>query len=219
MRPPPHVFISYSHAQKAELRALTDELDVLAAEGHLTYWADTGLRPGDKWDDVIRAEVRRADVVVGLITTDWLKSPYVRTSELDGVKAGDQRFVGALLEPCMWKAVKWLASLQVMFADTELLDGDAKARKKRWVKLAEAIHEATENAVKARDEKERPGDEQGEKERGEKQRAEKELADKERAEGVRARQASLEKSLHEGAGAAREAPRPRVAHGRPDRTG
>lgn len=150
MNHPPHVVIAYSHAERADLRALTQELDALVALRRITYWAEDALRMADEVDDRFYDEVRRADVVVGLVTTAWLNSAYVRTPLLDAVASGEQQFVAALLEPCPWRRVAWLSEPEVPFVSAPPLHGSGGVRPVGWRALVDAVAVAADHTATVR---------------------------------------------------------------------
>src|SRR5512133_170514 len=84
------VFISYSHADKAWLERLKRHLKPLVREGHLDYWDDTHIRPGDDWQQEIRAALDRAQVAVLLISADFFASDFIDEDELPPLLATAQ---------------------------------------------------------------------------------------------------------------------------------
>jgi hypothetical protein len=68
------VFISYSQRSAEPTRILAEQLK---AEG-LQVWWDSSLTSGQRFDDVIRAEIEGADAVVVIWTPESVKSKYVR---------------------------------------------------------------------------------------------------------------------------------------------
>lgn len=92
------IFISYSHNEhdlkvldrlRNQLRALGDAIDV---------WEDRLLLPGDPWDEAIRAKLEAADLVLLLISENFIGSEYIQTVELKRAierhVAGECRVVG-----------------------------------------------------------------------------------------------------------------------------
>ncbi len=76
------MFISYSHKDERYLKDLESHLASLKITNHLTVWADTEIRAGDRWDASIVEELRTADVVLLLLSADFLASRYIWETEL-----------------------------------------------------------------------------------------------------------------------------------------
>lgn len=76
------LFLSYAH----EDETLKDELDksliALKRDERISVWQDKNIRGGDQWDDTIKEELRNADMILLLISTDFLNSNYIWNTEL-----------------------------------------------------------------------------------------------------------------------------------------
>ena len=104
----PRVFISYSHADEAQLKKLELHLKVLVTHGALhERWDDRKIQPGEDWDRTIKRELEEADVVLLLVSTSALASHYIETVEmkraLDRAAAGEALVIPIILEDCQWK--------------------------------------------------------------------------------------------------------------------
>ncbi len=112
---PLRVFISYSH--NSNDRPLLDQLirhiSPLAQQGKLSIWEDSMILAGSNWDEVITTEIRRADIVVFLVSSDYLASDYVNRIEVpiamqrqaDGLCA----VVPVLLRACFFELMPYAA--------------------------------------------------------------------------------------------------------------
>lgn len=76
------VFISYSHADKKWLERLKKHLKPVVRGGHLEYWDDTHIQPGDDWQREIRTALDTAQVAVLLISADFFSSDFIDETEL-----------------------------------------------------------------------------------------------------------------------------------------
>ena len=78
-----NIFISYAHSDKRWLERLKTHLKVLSKfSGSIEYWEDTKLRGGDKWRDEITAAIKKANVAILLVSTDFLASDFISSDEL-----------------------------------------------------------------------------------------------------------------------------------------
>ncbi|MBJ6565227.1 toll/interleukin-1 receptor domain-containing protein, partial [Enterobacter hormaechei] len=73
------VFISYSHANKAEKDRI---LKYLEPNTDMLVWYDKELLAGDQFDDVISAKIDESDIFIFLITQDFLTSKYCTEIEV-----------------------------------------------------------------------------------------------------------------------------------------
>lgn len=100
------VFISYSHKDEELRDQLEVQLAMLKRQGLVDVWHDRRLTPGDHLDDTIHEELDAADVILLLVSPDFLASDYCYRIEkgraLERHKAGDARVISVILRPCEW---------------------------------------------------------------------------------------------------------------------
>ena len=76
------VFISYSHADEAYRKDLGIALASLRDEEKVSEWHDRRIEGGEEWDDVIRKQLDKADVIILLLSADFIASDYIRKIEI-----------------------------------------------------------------------------------------------------------------------------------------
>jgi Tfp pilus assembly protein PilF len=76
------IFVSYARKDREFLDRLLVHLAPLVSEGVIAPWTDLGIDPGDHWDEKIAAELDRAQIVLLLISADFLASRYISAVEL-----------------------------------------------------------------------------------------------------------------------------------------
>lgn len=100
------VFVSYSHKDEELRDQLEVQLSMLKRQGLIEVWHDRRLLAGDHLDWTISAELDRADVVLLLISPDFLASDYCYKIEkgraLERHRQGTARLVSVILRPCDW---------------------------------------------------------------------------------------------------------------------
>ena len=79
---PKKLFISYSSKDSEYVARFWTHLDVLKTRGYIEPWYDRKIEPGAKWDDNIRREMESSDLVVFLLSPDFLATPYIMDVEL-----------------------------------------------------------------------------------------------------------------------------------------
>lgn len=70
------VFISYSHADDALRAEFNKHLSLLRRQGLLQLWSDHRVPAGGELDKHISAELEAADIIVLLISQDFMASDY-----------------------------------------------------------------------------------------------------------------------------------------------
>lgn len=78
------VFISYSHNDhdKTIFAEFQKNLDPAAAQGLLSVWDDTQIKPGTEWAPQIDEALAKARVALLLVSPDYLDSAFIRDKEL-----------------------------------------------------------------------------------------------------------------------------------------
>ena len=78
----PRVFISYSHRDEPLLKRLEVHLKVLQRQGLVRGWHDRRIDVGDDWAGQISKEIESADIILLLVTADFLASDYCYGAEM-----------------------------------------------------------------------------------------------------------------------------------------
>lgn len=105
------LFLSYSHKDAGLRDVFQENLALLEQDGLLTWWFDGKIIPSTEWDKEIRSELEQADIIVFLISTNFLNSSYIQGVEME--RALDRRrleqaeLVSVLLEDCSWEDRKF----------------------------------------------------------------------------------------------------------------
>lgn len=101
------IFFSYSHKDEALRDKLETHLSMLKRQGFIEAWHDRRITPGDVLDKAIGVHLERADIVLLLVSPDFLASDYCYEKEmtraLERHEAGACRVIPVILRPCDWK--------------------------------------------------------------------------------------------------------------------
>jgi hypothetical protein len=115
--PPFRVFCSYSHADREYKERLVRSLAALRREGVITEWDDTQIDAGEERWPAIRAELDSADVILLLVSADFLHSDFCygeeMTRALQRHDEGTALVIPVLAKPADWKGAPF-AKLQVL---------------------------------------------------------------------------------------------------------
>jgi len=101
------LFFSYSHKDEALRNELETHLSMLKREGLIEAWHDRKILAGDELNGVIDAKLDSAEVVLLLISPDFLASNYCYDVEvkraMERHARGACRVIAIILRPCDWK--------------------------------------------------------------------------------------------------------------------
>ncbi len=119
------IFISYSHKDEKWKDALQRQLQVLQLHADFKVWDDRQIEMGDGWLKEIESAIAVAKVAILLVSPDFLISEFVCRQEIPKFLARRSedglRVIPLVVEPCPWRAVGWLASMQGATKDNEPL--------------------------------------------------------------------------------------------------
>lgn len=118
--PPLKVFISYSHLDRKMCKRFLVHLTPLKDEGLIAPWTDRLISAGADWASAIDANLNSANIVLLLVSPDFLASDYCKGVEMERAlvrdQSGEARVVPVILKVCDWKTSRF-AKLQATPAD------------------------------------------------------------------------------------------------------
>lgn len=127
-------FISYSHQDESYRAELDKHLALLKRQGHIEIWSDHCIRPGEAFDPAISTALDSADLVLLLVSADFIHSDYCYSVEvqraLERHQAGSAIVVPIIIRPCDW--------MSAPFGRIKALPTDAKPVT-RWPSLDDAF--------------------------------------------------------------------------------
>jgi hypothetical protein len=100
------VFFSYSHKDEALRDQLESHLALLKNQGLIDGWHDRRIVAGDELDDAIFGKLEEADIILLLVSSDFISSPYCYSREMKRAMErhdlGETRVIPVILRHCMW---------------------------------------------------------------------------------------------------------------------
>ncbi len=103
---PPRLFYSYSREDEPLRDQLAKHLSLLERQGVLSSWHDRNVAPGTIRDQEISRHLLAADIILLLISADFLASDYTWSRELEVAlerhERGDARVIPVILRPTDW---------------------------------------------------------------------------------------------------------------------
>lgn len=127
------LFYCYAREDKSLCNELDKHLSWLKQRYRLTIWHDSKILPGEEWEQSIDTNLNNANLILLLISPDFMASEYCSKEmqrALEQSKARTCRVISILLRPCYWK--------DAPFSSLQLLPTDAKPVT-RWTDRDEAF--------------------------------------------------------------------------------
>src|SRR6266571_1838714 len=119
---PLKLFYSYSHKDEELRKELENHLSILKRQGIVSEWHDRNIEAGDDWAAEIDNNLDEADVILLLVSADFLASEYCYSKEVKRAltrhEKGDVKVIPIILRPVDWQGAP--------FADLQALPKDAK---------------------------------------------------------------------------------------------
>jgi hypothetical protein len=116
------VFFSYSHKDEELRDELEKHLSILKRQGVIAGWHDRKIGVGREWADEIDKHLNTADVILLLISADFMASDYCYDIEmkraLERHEAGEARVIPVILRPVDWRGAPF-GKLQALPTDAQ----------------------------------------------------------------------------------------------------
>lgn len=114
------VFIAYAHQDELLKNELLRHLSPLRRASIISAWHDRRIPAGKDWEHEIDEQLNTADLILPLISADFINSEYCYGIELrqalERHQRGDARVVPIILRPCLWQRLP-IANLQALPQD------------------------------------------------------------------------------------------------------
>jgi TIR domain len=103
---PIEVFCAYSHKDEGLRNELDSHLSPLRRTGLVSVWYDRRISPGSEWVGEINEHLNRADVVLLLVSSDFIDSDYCYDKEMTRAiqrhQLREARVIPVILRDCVW---------------------------------------------------------------------------------------------------------------------
>jgi hypothetical protein len=147
---PVSLFIAYAHKDSKYRDAFISHLSPLRRQGKISEWYDRKIDPGQDWKTQIDEHLEQAEVIVPLISADFISSDYAYGIELQRALE-KHKYGSAIVVPVVIKPVHWHGE---PFADLQMLPADAKPvtqwriQDNAWVTVIAGIERAHSSVAK-----------------------------------------------------------------------
>jgi internalin A len=143
------IFISYSHRDERLRDELETHLKLLQRQGVIKTWHDRKILPGSEWDREIDRNLQRADIVLLLISADFIASDYCWGKELSvTLRRHEEReaiVVPIILRSCVWQGAPF-GKLQGLPKDMKPITS-WEDRDTAWTDVARGIRAIAEKTM------------------------------------------------------------------------
>ncbi len=141
------VFIAYAREDEEFKDELIKHLSVLKIQGLISEWHDRKILPGEQWEDEISTKLTDSDIILLLLSADFLSSEYAIKNEakaaIEKHDAGE-----AIVVPIILRQVDWENTI---FRKFQVLPEDARAvndwttRDAAWTSVSRGLRAVAEN--------------------------------------------------------------------------
>jgi TIR domain len=111
------VFCCYAHEDAPHLENLKNHLTLLRRQGLITIWSDTDISPGSNWEQEIEKHLNAANIIVLLVSSDFMASDYCYSKEMfrsiERHDRGEAIVIPIILRPVYWQGAPF-AKLQAL---------------------------------------------------------------------------------------------------------
>ncbi|HUI46103.1 MAG TPA: DnaB-like helicase C-terminal domain-containing protein [Nitrospirota bacterium] len=143
------LFYSYSHKDEMFRDALETHLSILKRQGLIEDWYDRNILPGENWKSEIDNHINEADVILLLVSPDFIASEYCYGKELskalERYESGQAEVVPIIVRPVDWTDSPF-SKLQALPRDgrpiTTWSNGD-----EAWLEAEKGIKKCIENVI------------------------------------------------------------------------
>ncbi len=143
------VFISYSHRDEAFKDDLVKHLSPLKRLGLVEEWNDRKIAAGTEWNQVISGNLEKANIILLLVSIDFITSEYCYDVELELAlerhAKSEAVVIPIIVRNCLWQ--------HTPFAKLQALPKDAKAvsswgdRDDAFTTISESIRQIAEQQL------------------------------------------------------------------------
>src|SRR5258706_12668328 len=117
---PVRIFFCYAHEDEALLNKLKAHLKPLQRQGLIDTWHDRDISAGTDWEREIGEHLNSAQIILLLISPDFMDSDYCYSIEMQRAierhERGEVRVIPVILRPTLWQQTS-LGELQALPTD------------------------------------------------------------------------------------------------------
>jgi TIR domain len=140
------LFFSYAHKDERYRNKLETHLSTLRRQGLISGWHDRRITGGTEWKGEIEKQLDAAQVILLLISADFIHSDFCTSTELrravERHNSGVARVVPIIVRPCDWHSAEF-GRLQALPKDGKAIT-DWRPQDKAYLDIAQGIRRVAE---------------------------------------------------------------------------
>lgn len=137
------LFYSYSHEDEDFRNDIEKHLKVLKKSNLIDEWHDGKILPGSKFNDAIRSQIQSADIILLLLSSNFLASSSCKREMDEALSLSTKKGVVVIpivLSPCAWKDVEGISELLALPTDGKpVTDSEWNTRDAAFLNIYEGI--------------------------------------------------------------------------------
>ncbi|MEI1377009.1 MULTISPECIES: GUN4 domain-containing protein [unclassified Nostoc] len=149
------LFFSYSHKDEALRDELANHLSTLKRQGVISSWHERKILPGEEWDHQINDNLNTADIILLLVSSDFIASNYCWevevTTAIERHNTGKARVIPVILRRVDWSHTPF-AKLQFLPKNAEPVTSWTN-RDEAFTNVAKGIRAAAQQLKEERQQK------------------------------------------------------------------
>ena len=146
------IFISYSKYDEEYKEEFRKHLITLKEQGLIDAFNCKQIDLGADWDSTIQREIDECDIMICLISVDFLNTPYIRKYEVAKAIEKGKQLIPIIIKPCDWEDSeigKFFASLRgqpvslnrELFLRDEIKENSPVERAGFWTKVVQEFRQ------------------------------------------------------------------------------
>lgn len=146
------IFYSYSHKDEQFREALETHLAILKRQDIAIDWHDRKIIPGQEWASEIDAHLNESDVIILLISADFIASNYCYGKEMN-LALSKHESGSAFVLPIIVRPVDWMTA---PFAKLQALPRNGKPvttwtnQDEAWLDIAKGVRKTIDHILKSK---------------------------------------------------------------------
>ena len=129
---------------------MDEHLSILKSQGFLDVWHDRQITAGKEWEGAIDSNLEAADMILLLVSSSFVASPYCRDKELKRAlerhENDDARVIPIIVRPVDWSGASF-SKLQMLPKDGNAVTAWSN-KDQDWVDVAQGIRRVVEELRK-----------------------------------------------------------------------
>jgi hypothetical protein len=147
---PLSIFISYSKSDNDLRKELDTHLSSLRRREIVTNWDDRHIIGGELWDDAIKTKLKKADIILFLVSANFIATDYIWEHEIpiaeEQRQNGKARVIPIILKACQWTKLDF--AKQMALPSKGIPINSFPDRDTAWLEVVEGIEKVINDVLK-----------------------------------------------------------------------